>query len=189
MKNDALDIALIPFKQRGKLYGWMCRNYCVLHYPLGSATQKEYWQNLAIERLSTRDFHPNILGEDFPLLIQTRPSEANDASFSDFLIFHFLTTFIFFCSPRPSFLPVPPSSSSLFPPHPSFLLVPPSSSSLFFPRPAVSRSFRIRKRSFFINFDESITNQPNNRRTDRRTRPLIEMRAHLKIPSIRPRMI
>jgi len=38
---------------------------------------------------------------------KTRPSEANDASFSDFFIFHFLATFSFFHSPRHSFLLVP----------------------------------------------------------------------------------
>ena len=39
---------------------------------------------------------------------------------------------------------------------PSFIFVPPSFSSLFFPRPALSKSFRIGKSPFFINFDESI---------------------------------
>ena len=55
------------------------------------------------------------LGDDFRAttglldgVTRTRPSEANDASFSDFFIFHFLATFSFFHSPRPSFL------SSLF---------------------------------------------------------------------------
>ena len=52
-----------------------------------------------------------------------------------------------------------------------YLLVPPSSSSLFFPRPALSKSFRIRKSPFFIDFDESITdgrtNQPTNQPTDK----------------------
>ena len=75
----------------------------------------------------------------------------------------FFTIFSFFYSLRRSFLFVAPSSSSLFP-H----------------RPALSKSFRIRKSPFFINFDESITDQPTNRPTDRRTRPLIEMRTHLK---------
>ena len=42
----------------------------------------------------------------------TRPSEANDASFCDFFIFHFLATFSFFHSPHPSFLLVPLFSSS-----------------------------------------------------------------------------
>ena len=42
----------------------------------------------------------------------TRPSEANDASFCDFFIFHFFT------------LLGPPSSSSLLPPRPSFRLIP-----------------------------------------------------------------
>ena len=49
------------------------------------------------------------------------------------------------------------------------LLVTPSSSSLFFPRPALSESFRIRKRPFFSDFDESITNRPTNRPTDQPT--------------------
>ena len=64
-----------------------------------------------------------------------------------------LTTFSFFHSPRPSFLPVPPSSS------------------LFFPRSALSKSFRIRKSPFFIDFDKSITdrrtNQPTNQPMDK----------------------
>ena len=42
----------------------------------------------------------------------TRSSEANDASFSDFFIFHFLATFSFFYSPRHSLLLVPLFSSS-----------------------------------------------------------------------------
>ena len=77
-------------------------------------------------------------------------------------------------------------SSSLLPAHsscPSFLLVPPPSSSLFLTRPAPSESFRIRKRPFFIDFDESVTDQPTNgrtnQRTDGRTRPLIEMRGRI----------
>ena len=80
-------------------------------------------------------------------LIGTRPSEANDASFSDFFIFHFLATFSFFNT-----LLVPPSS------RPSFL---------FFPRPALSKSFRIRKSPFFSDFDESITDRPTNQPTDK----------------------
>ena len=35
---------------------------------------------------------------------ETRPSEANDAAFSDSFIFHFLAIFSFFHSPRPTFL-------------------------------------------------------------------------------------
>ena len=99
----------------------------------------------------------------------TRPSEANDASFSDFFIFHFLTTFSFFHS-----LPLLPYRPF------SFLLVPPSFSSLLLPRPALSKSCNIRKSPFFINFDESITDGPTDQPTDRRTRPLLEMRTHLK---------
>merc|ERR1739848_405076 len=56
-------------------------------------------------------------------MMKTRPSEANDASFSDFFIFHFFATFSFFHSPRPLFLLVSPSSSFLLPPRPSFLLI------------------------------------------------------------------
>ena len=85
------------------------------------------------------------------------------ATFSFFIflqLFHFFTLLIApsstsLLSPRPSFLLVHPSSSSLLPPHPSFLFVPPSSSSLLPPH-------------------------PSKRRTDRRIRPLIEMRTHLK---------
>ena len=89
------------------------------------------------------------MGQSKKWSIETRPSEANDASFSDFFIFHFfnnffifLTTFSFFHSPLPPFLPVPPSSSSLL-----------------HPRPALSKSFRIRKSPSFIDFDESISAQ------------------------------
>ena len=96
-----------------------------------------------------------------------RPMMRPLATFSFFI---FLKTFSFFHSPRPSFLLVPPSSSSLLPPGPSF-----------FPRPAMSKSFRICKRPFFIDFDESITDGP----TDRRTRPLMEMRTHLKRGRVR----
>ena len=85
-----------------------------------------------------------------------RPMMRPLATFS-FLIF--FNDFSFFLSPRPSFLLAPPSSSSLLPPHPSF------------PRPALSKSFRIRKSPFFINFDESITDgrtdQVTNQPTDK----------------------
>ena len=63
-------------------------------------------------------------------------------------------------------------SSSLLPAHsscPSFLLVPPPSSSLFLTRPAPSESFRIRKRPFFIDFDKSVTSRRTNRKTDQPT--------------------
>ena len=79
----------------------------------------------------------------------TRPSEANDASFSDFFIFHFFTTFSFFHSPRRC-----------------FLLAPPSSLFLFLPCPALSQLLRIHKRPFFIEFDESVTNQRTNEPTE-----------------------
>ena len=78
--------------------------------------------------------------------VRTRPSEANDASFSDFFIFHFLATFSFFHSPRPSFL-----------------------LSLFFPRPELSKHLTIRICPFFIDFDKSIVDQPTNGSTDRPT--------------------
>ena len=96
---------------------------------------------------------------------------------------------IFIFSLRLSFFPVPPSSPSLLPLRPSFLLllVPLSSSSLFSPRPALSKSFRICKSPFFIDFDESITNRPTDRptdgptdrRTDGRARHLMEMRGRI----------
>ena len=95
--------------------------------------------------------------------------------------FIFFETFSFFHSPRRSFL-IAPSSSSLLPPRPSFVLVLPSSSSLFLPRPALSKSFRIRNRPFFINFDESVTDQrtngPTNGRTDKAS--YRDARTHLK---------
>ena len=106
-----------------------------------------------------------------------------------FSFFIFLQLFHFFT--RRSFPLVAPSSSPLFPPCPSFLLVTPSSSSLLSPFPffllvpALSRSLRICKRLFFINFDESITDGPtdaskNDFKRDRRvsdasltTRPFV----------------
>ena len=80
-------------------------------------------------------------------------------------------------------------SSSLLPAHsscPSFLLVPPRpSSSLFLTRPAPSESFRIRKRPFFIDFDESVTDQPTNGRTNGRTDKASyrDARTHIKTPN------
>ena len=95
------------------------------------------------------------------------------ATFSFFILlqlFHFFT------------LLVAPSSSSLLPPRPSFLLVPPSSLFLFLPRPALSQSLRIHKRPFFIDFDESVTDQrtngPTNGRTDKAS--YRDARTHLK---------
>ena len=69
----------------------------------------------------------------------------------------------------PCTLLVAPSSSSLLSPRPSFLLAPPSPLFLFLPRPALSQSLKIHKRPFFIDFDESVTNQRTNGRTDQRT--------------------
>ncbi len=80
--------------------------------------------------------------------------------------------------PRRNFLRVHPSSSSILPPRPSFLLVPPSSTSLFLPRPALSKSFRIRKRPVFIDLDESVTDGPADRRTDKAS--YRDARTHLK---------
>ena len=89
------------------------------------------------------------------------------ATFSFF--FFIFITFSFFLSPCCSFLLVAPSSSSQLPPRPYCLLVPPSPSSLFLPRPALSKPLRILKRSFFIDFDESVTNRRTNQPTDGRT--------------------
>ena len=77
--------------------------------------------------------------------------------------------YLFILLPRRSFLLVTHSSSSLFPPRCSFLLVTPSSLSLFLPRPALSKSLRIHKRPFFIDFDESVTDRPTDGPTDRPT--------------------
>ena len=52
-----------------------------------------------------------------------RPSEANDASFSNFFILHFSLSSSLL-PPCPSFLPFPPSSLSLLPPSHSLLFVP-----------------------------------------------------------------
>ena len=106
----------------------------------------------------------------FGIKNKTRRSTMRpQATFSFFIFFY--NFFIFSLSssllpPRRSFLRIPPYSSSLLPPRPSFLLVPPSSLSLFLPRPALSESFRIRKWPFFIDLDESVTNQPTDRPTD-----------------------
>merc|ERR1712002_1365915 len=86
-----------------------------------------------------------------------RSTMRPQATFSFFIL---LQLFYFFT------LLIPPSSSSLLPPRPSFLLVPPSSLSLFLPRPALSESFRIRNWPFFIDLDESVTDQPTNGRTN-----------------------
>ena len=115
-------------------------------------------------------------------------------SFSIFLqLLHFFTLLVAPCSssllaPRRSLLLVAPSSSSLLPPRCSFLLVPPSSLFLFLPRPAQSQSFRIHKRPFFIDFDESVTdgrtNGPTNRRmvkaSYRDARTYLKMKMHPK---------
>ena len=102
-----------------------------------------------------------------------RSTMRPQATFSFFIflqLFHFFT------------LLVAPSSSSLLPPRPSFLLVPLSSLSLFLPRPELSESFRIRKRPFFTEFDESVTDQPTNGPTDQRTDKASyrDARTHLK---------
>ena len=89
------------------------------------------------------------------------------ATFSFFFLFLF---FIFSLSslllpPCCSFLRVHPSSFPLLRPSSSFsfLRVP-------LPRPALSKSFRIRGRPFFIDLDKSVTyDQPANHPTDRRT--------------------
>ena len=54
-------------------------------------------------------------------------------------------------------------------PRTAFLLVAPPSSSLFLPRSALSKSLRICKSQFFIDFDESITNQPTDQPTNQPT--------------------
>ena len=98
-----------------------------------------------------------------------------------FSFFIFLQLFLFFHSPRRSFLVVSPSSSLLLPPRCSFLLVAPSSPFLFLPRPAVSKSVRGHFSSILTK--ALWTDGPTDRRTDqptnRRTRPFIEMRTHL----------
>ena len=82
---------------------------------------------------------------------ENKTAVVNDASSSHFFIFLFFS------------LLVAPSSS------PSFLLVPPSPLFLFLPCPALSQSLRIHKRPFFIEFDESVTDGPTNRPTNRWT--------------------
>ena len=114
----------------------------------------------------------------------TRPSEANDASCCNFFIFSFFLSL---------FLPVPPSSPSLLPPRPSFLLVPPSSSSLLSPFPSfflvqqcLNHLESVKVYSSSILTKALPTDRPTAGRTDRRTRPLIEMRTHLKTSCILP---
>ena len=89
-----------------------------------------------------------------------------------FSFFIFLQLFHFFT------LIVAPSSPSLLPPRRSFLLVAPFSLFLFLHRPALSRSLRIHKRPFFIKFDESVTNQRTDGRTDKAS--CRDARTHLK---------
>ena len=105
---------------------------------------------------------------------RNKTAGVNDASLSHFFFFHHFYNFFIFSL-----------SSSLFPPRRSFLLVAPSSSSLFLPRPALSKSLRIHKRPFFIDFDESVTDgrtdQPTNQRTDKAS--YRDARTHLKIPT------
>ncbi len=75
---------------------------------------------------------------------------------------------------------VAPSSSTLFPLGPSFLLVPLSSSSS-------TNSFIIRKRHFFINFDESVTKQTEQTNEWKDKASYRDARTHLTRP-IRPTM-
>ncbi len=102
------------------------------------------------------------------------------ATFSFFIflqLFHFSTLLIAPSSTSQL------SSSSILPPRPSFLLVPPSSTSLFLPRPALSKSFSIRKRPVFIDLDESVTDGPTDRPTNGRTDKASyrDARTHLKM--------
>ena len=99
--------------------------------------------------------------------LKTRPSEANDASLSDFFILHL------FHSPRPSFLPVPPSSSSLLPPRPSFFLVQHCLNHLESENGHFSSIWTKALPT------DQWTNGRTNQRTDGRTRPLIEMRGRI----------
>ena len=71
-------------------------------------------------------------------------------------------------------------SSSLLPPRYSLPLVAPSSSSLFLPRPALSTAFRFRKRPFFIDFDESVTDGRTDGRTEKAS--YRDARTHLTRP-------
>ena len=109
------------------------QSQCIVHFPSKSANQN-YPTNQPTNYPTNQLPSTPLYMLTCTHLTSTRPSEANDASFSDFFIFHFLATFSFFftllvpCSSRPSFLLVP-RSSFLLPPCPSFLLVPPSSSS------------------------------------------------------------
>ena len=96
------------------------------------------------------------------LFLQFKQNHASSSHLESFFIF--LQLFHFFT------LLVAPSSSSLLPPRPSFLLVPLSSLSLFLPRPELSESFRIRKRPFFTEFDESVTDRRTDGPTDRPTK-------------------
>ena len=108
-------------------------------------------------RLNGAYFFFQIFAKKYFLWV-TRLSEANDASFSDFFICHFLATFSFFHSPRPSLLP------------PSFLLVPPSSLSLFFSHPALSKSFRIHRAHFSLILTKALRiNQPTDQSTNQPT--------------------
>ncbi len=100
---------------------------------------------------------------------KTRPGEANDASFSNFFCI-FKATFSYFHSHCPSFLLVPPSSSSLLPPR----------SSIFLVQHCLNHSESVKVHFSLILTKALPTDRRTNQPTNQRTRPLIEMRTHLK---------
>ena len=94
--------------------------------------------------------------------VKTRPG-GQQCVLKPLFHFSFFYNFFIFHSPRRSFLPITPSSSS------SFL-----------PRQALSTSFRFRKRPFFIDLDESVTDGPTDQPTDKAT--YRDARTHLTRP-------
>ena len=94
-----------------------------------------------------------------------RSTMRPQATFSFFILLTFSLL-----PPRPSFLPVPPSSSSLLPPRPSSFLV----------QHCLNHSEYVKVHFSSILTKALPTDGPTDRRTDQRTRPLIEMRTHLK---------
>ena len=133
-------------------------------------------------------------------LMITRPSEANDASFSDFFIFslsssilplspYFLHFVFLFCFSFFSFV-IPLFRFILFWSQtdrstnrwPRLLIEMVLDAKLhFYHTRHVPNHLESLKFHFLPNLTKALpTNQPTNRPTDRRTRPLIEMRTHLK---------
>ena len=83
---------------KGRIIGLVGPCFIISDFPYTYKIKERRDRERETDRPSYRDARTHL---------KTRPSEANDASFSDFFIFHFLATFSFFYSPRHSLLLVP----------------------------------------------------------------------------------